>query len=261
MTRHIKKIIIAIVAIMVIAGLFVLGINLYVKNSVSDKIVTVEKAKDLNADCIVVLGAGLKPDGSPSWMLEDRIKVGDELYNEGAAPKIIMSGDHGQKSYDEVNAMKKYSIGEGVPSKDIFMDHAGFETYDTMYRARDVFGAKKIIVVTQDYHLYRAMYAAKKLGLDVYGVSATKRSYGNKQWLREVREWLARVKIFGKCITKPKPKYLGKKIDLKGSGDVTNDKKAQKERETGIEPATPSLARRCSTTEPLALRCVYTQEI
>lgn len=219
-----KKILIALLAAVLLIGLCVLGVNIFVKSSVSDKIVTVEKAKDMNADCIIVLGAGLRPDGNPTWMLEDRIKVGDELYKNHAAPKIIMSGDHGRESYDEVNAMKKYAKSEGVPSKDIFMDHAGFETYDTMYRARDVFGAKKVIIVTQKYHLYRAMYAAKKLGLDAYGVSATKREYDNKQWIRDIREWLARVKIFGKCITKPKPKYLGKKIDLKGSGDVTNDK-------------------------------------
>lgn len=220
----IKKILLVLVGIVLVVSLCVLGVNIFVKSSVSDKIVTVEKAKDLNADCIIVLGAGLRPDGNPTWMLEDRIKVGDELYKNHAAPKIIMSGDHGRESYDEVNAMKKYAMSEGVPSKDIFMDHAGFETYDTMYRARDVFGAKKVIIVTQKYHLYRAMYAAKKLGLDAYGVSATKRKYDNKQWIRDIREWLARVKIFGKCITKPKPKYLGKKIDLKGSGDVTNDK-------------------------------------
>ena len=222
--RKTKKILIALLVVVLLVGLCVLGINLYVKSSVSDRIVTVEKAKDLNADCIIVLGAGLRPDGNPTWMLEDRIKVGDELYKNHAAPKIIMSGDHGRESYDEVNAMKKYAKSEGVPSKDIFMDHAGFETYDTMYRARDVFGAKKVIIVTQNYHLYRAMYAAKKLGLDAYGVSATKRKYDNKQWIRDMREWLARVKIFGKCITKPKPKFLGKKIDLSGSGDVTNDK-------------------------------------
>ncbi len=222
--RKTKKILIALLVVVLLVGLCVLGINLYVKNSVSDRIVTVEKAKDLNADCIIVLGAGLRPDGNPTWMLEDRIKVGDELYKNHAAPKIIMSGDHGRESYDEVNAMKKYAKSEGVPSKDIFMDHAGFETYDTMYRARDVFGAKKVIIVTQKYHLYRAMYAAKKLGLEAYGVSATKRKYDNKQWIRDMREWLARVKIFGKCITKPKPKFLGKKIDLSGSGDVTNDK-------------------------------------
>ena len=220
----IKKILLVLVGIVLVVSLCVLGVNIFVKSNVSDKIVTVEKAKDLNADCIIVLGAGLRPDGKPTWMLEDRIKVGDELYKNHAAPKIIMSGDHGRESYDEVNAMKKYAKSEGVPSKDIFMDHAGFETYDTMYRARDVFGAKKVIIVTQKYHLYRAMYAAKKLGLDAYGVSATKRKYDNKQWMRDMREWLARVKIFGKCITKPKPKYLGKKIDLKGSGDVTNDK-------------------------------------
>lgn len=219
-----KKILIALLVAVLLIGLCVLGVNIFVKSSVSDKIVTVEKAKNLNADCIIVLGAGLRPDGNPTWMLEDRIKVGDELYKNHAAPKIIMSGDHGRESYDEVNAMKKYAKSEGVPSKDIFMDHAGFETYDTMYRARDVFGAKKVIIVTQKYHLYRAMYAAKKLGLDAYGVSATKRKYDNKQWIRDMREWLARVKIFGKCITKPKPKFLGKKIDLKGSGDVTNDK-------------------------------------
>ena len=219
-----KKLLISLLAAVLLIGLCVLGVNIFVKSSVSDKIVTVEKAKDMNADCIIVLGAGLRPDGKPTWMLEDRIKVGDELYKNHAAPKIIMSGDHGRESYDEVNAMKKYAKSEGVPSKDIFMDHAGFETYDTMYRARDVFGAKKVIIVTQKYHLYRAMYAAKKLGLDAYGVSATKRKYDNKQWIRDMREWLARVKIFGKCITKPKPKFLGKKIDLSGSGDVTNDK-------------------------------------
>jgi len=220
----IKRILLVLAGLALVVSLCVLGVNIFVKSSVSDRIVTVEKAKDLNADCIIVLGAGLRPDGNPTWMLEDRIKVGDELYKNHAAPKIIMSGDHGRESYDEVNAMKKYAKNEGVPSKDIFMDHAGFETYDTMYRARDVFGAKKVIIVTQKYHLYRAMYAAKKLGLDAYGVSATKRKYDNKQWIRDMREWLARVKIFGKCITKPKPKYLGKKIDLKGSGDVTNDK-------------------------------------
>ena len=220
----IKRILLVLVGIALVVSLCVLGVNIFVRISVSDKIITVEKGKDLNADCIIVLGAGLRPNGNPTWMLEDRIKVGDELYKNHAAPKIIMSGDHGRESYDEVNAMKKFAKDEGVPSKDIFMDHAGFETYDTMYRARDVFGAKKVIIVTQKYHLYRAMYAAKKLGLDAYGVSATKRKYDNKQWIRDIREWLARVKIFGKCITKPKPKYLGKKIDLKGSGDVTNDK-------------------------------------
>ena len=219
-----KKLLLALAGLALVVFLCVLGINIYVKSSVSERIITVEEAKDLDADCVIVLGAGLRPDGTPTGMLEDRVKVGDELYLNHAAPKIIMSGDHGRKSYDEVNAMKKYAIGEGVPSEDIFMDHAGFETYDTIYRARDVFGAKKVVIVSQKYHLYRALYAAKKLGLDAYGVSATKRKYDNSQRIRDAREWLARVKIWGKCIAKPEPKYLGEKIDLEGSGDVTNDK-------------------------------------
>ena len=218
-----KKLLLALVGLALVVFLCVLGINIYVKSSVSERIITVEEAKDLDADCVIVLGAGLRPDGTPTGMLEDRVKVGDELYLNHAAPKIIMSGDHGRKSYDEVNAMKKYAMGEGVPSEDIFMDHTGFETYDTIYRARDVFGAKKVVIVSQEYHLYRALYAAKKLGLDAYGVSATKRKYDNSQWIRDAREWLARVKIWGKCIAKPEPKYLGEKIDLEGSGDVTND--------------------------------------
>ena len=109
------------------------------------------------------------------------------------------------------------------PSEDIFMDHAGFETYDSMYRAKKIFGAKKVVIVSQKYHLYRSLYIAKKMGLDAYGVSSDLRYYSKKQYYREAREWLARVKSFIKCIAKPEPKYLGDSIDLKASGDVTND--------------------------------------
>ena len=104
------------------------------------------------------------------------------------------------------------------------MDHAGFETYDTMYRAKNIFGAKKVVIVTQKYHLYRALYIAKKLGLDAYGVPCDLRKYSKKMTYWRFRECFARVKSFDKCITKPTSKYLGDKIDLTGSGDVTNDK-------------------------------------
>ena len=227
-TTQVKKIIIkgffAFVGIGLIIGLFVLIINIYIVKSVSERIRTVEELKDYNADCVIVLGAGVRPDGYPTWMLEDRILVGEQVYNKHGAKKILMSGDHGQVNYDEVNTMKSYSIANGIPSEDIFMDHAGFETYDTMYRAKEVFGAKKVVIVTQKYHLYRALYIANKLGLEAYGVSADLRSYGSMQPYREVREWLARIKTFGKCIQKPKPKYLGDPIDIQASGDVTNDK-------------------------------------
>ena len=222
--KWIKKTLIAIIGISLIVGLGVLIINLIIVGSTSDQILSVEEAAKKDADCIIVLGAGVKPDGTPTWMLEDRILVGEELYQKQAAKKLLMSGDHGLVTYDEVNTMKGYCISDGIPSEDIFMDHAGFETYDTMYRAKEVFGAKKVIIVTQKYHLYRSLYIANKLGLEAYGVSADLRGYGSMQTYREVREWLARVKSFGKCILKPEPKYLGDFIDIKASGDVTNDK-------------------------------------
>lgn len=209
----------------VIFVLAVIAINIYIVNKEKGKIVTVEEASKLDADCIIVLGAGVRNDGSPTWMLEDRIIIGDKLYKEKAAPKIIMSGDHGKADYDEVNVMKNYAMNEGVPSTDIFMDHAGFETYDSMYRAKEIFGAKKVIIVTQKYHMYRALYIADKLGLDAYGVTSDLRYYSKKMAYWKFREYLARIKSFGKCIYKPEPKYLGDSIDLKANGDVTNDRK------------------------------------
>ena len=140
-----------------------------------------------------------------------------------AAPKLLMSGDHGRVSYDEVNAMKQFAIDRGVPSEDVFMDHAGFSTYETMYRAKEVFAAKRVIIVTQKYHLYRAVYIAEQLGLEAYGVDSDLQSY-IKQPYYNAREILARDKDFVKVIFKPKPTYLGEVIPISGSGDLTNDK-------------------------------------
>lgn len=210
--------------IAVILALVIVGINLYIVLKEKSKILSLDKASDFKADCILVLGAGVRADGSPTWMLEDRIKIGDKLYKDNCAPKIIMSGDHGRENYDEVNSMKKYAMNDDVPSEDIFMDHAGFETYDSLYRAKEVFGAKKVIIVTQEYHLYRALYIADQLGLDARGVTSDLRFYSKKMAYWKFREYLARVKSFVKCISKPEPKYLGEPIDLSVSGDVTNDK-------------------------------------
>lgn len=208
----------------VILTLTIVGINLYIVIKEKSKILSLEEAAEFQADCIVVLGAGIRDGGSPTWMLEDRIKIGDKLYQNHVADKIIMSGDHGRENHDEVNTMKSYAMGEGIPSEDIFMDHAGFETYDSLYRARDIFGAKKVIIVTQEYHLYRALYIADQLGLDARGVTSDLRFYSKKMAYWKFREYLARVKSFVKCITQPEPKYLGDTIDLSVSGDVTNDK-------------------------------------
>ena len=216
----IVKIIITIIILLVI---LVFGINFYVKASTKKQIIDNESELSnlSDVDCILILGAGVR-NNEPSPMLEDRLLKGIELYNKNISSKIIMSGDHGREEYDEVNIMKDFAIDKGVKSEDIFMDHAGFSTYESIYRAKEIFEAKKIIIVTQSYHLYRALYIANSLGIEAYGVSADLRTYTN-QLSREIREIVARDKDFIKCIYKPKPTYLGDTIPVSGNGDITND--------------------------------------
>lgn len=198
--------------------------NGHVKGSTKEQILSPEQAAQLaDVDCIIVLGCLVKSDGTPSDMLEDRLLSAIDLYVAGASPKLLMSGDHGQAEYDEVNTMKAFAIASGVPSEDVFMDHAGFSTYESIYRAKEIFGADKVLIVTQEYHLHRALYIANALGLEAFGVSADLRSYAG-QSKRDLREVLARVKDMGYACIKPKPTYLGDPISLVGSGDVTNDK-------------------------------------
>lgn len=212
----------ALAALCVIGAVYVFSVNAYVKNTTKDSIITPERASELeDVDCIIVLGCFVKPSGVPSDMLYDRIKMGNELYLSKAAPKIIMSGDHGQVEYDEVSTMKAYAVDAGVPSEDVFCDHAGFSTYESIYRAKEIFGADKVIIVTQEYHLHRALYVAKSLGIDAYGVSADYRTYAG-QIGRDLREILARNKDFITSIFKPEPTYLGESIPINGNGDMTN---------------------------------------
>lgn len=220
MKYMIVKIIIIIIVLLVI---LVFGINFYVKASTKKQIIDNESELSnlSDVDCILILGAGVR-NNAPSPMLEDRLLKGIELYNKNISNKIIMSGDHGREEYDEVNIMKDFAIDKGVKSEDIFMDHAGFSTYESIYRAKEIFEAKKIIIVTQSYHLYRALYIANSLGIEAYGVSADLRTYTN-QLSREIREIVARDKDFIKCIYKPKPTYLGDTIPVSGNGDITND--------------------------------------
>lgn len=212
-----------IFALLAVLGLAaILGINAIVKSSTKGRILSIEQATDLDqVDCILVLGAGVWGD-RPTHMLQDRLEFGIDLYKRGVSNRLLMSGDHGRKNYDEVNVMKDYAIDMGITSSHIFMDHAGFSTYDSLYRARDIFQAKKIVIVTQEYHLYRALYIADKLGLEAYGVASNPREYVG-QSSRDAREVLARVKDFFYVIAKPKPTYLGESIPVSGDGDVTND--------------------------------------
>ena len=212
------------IIVIIIIALIVLGINLYVRISTNKQIIKENDYTELSdVDCIIILGAGIWGD-KPSPRLEDRLLEGIKLYQNGASDKIIMSGDHGRKEYDEVSIMKNYAIEKGIPSENIFMDHAGFSTYESIYRAKDIFQAKKIVIVTQKYHLYRALYIANQLGLEAYGVGADPRQYVGEIYI-EIREILARDKDFIKCIFKPEPTYLGDTIPVSGNGDITNDSK------------------------------------
>lgn len=219
--KILKKIISAVICIGIVCMAAVMGINFYVVKSSEKYILGMNNAGE-NYDCVLVLGCAVWGD-TPSHMLEDRLLVGIELCKNGASEKLLVSGDHGTEDYDEVNVMKTFATDRGLASEDVFMDHAGFSTYESMYRARDIFKAKKVLIVTQEYHLYRAIFVARRLGLDAYGVTSDLRDYGG-QIFRDIREILARNKDLIYTIVQPEPTYLGDEISIQGNGNETNDK-------------------------------------
>ena len=222
MPKQLRKIILTVILVGLVALCTVLLIDNHVKRIGSGYILQPNQVPE--ADAIIVLGAYVFPDGSVSHMLNDRLTVGYELYTRGKAPKVIVSGDHGRKDYDEVNAMKEFLMDKNIPGEDIFMDHAGFSTYESMYRARDIFKARKIIIVTQEYHLMRAVFIARELGLEAYGVASDKRYYFVMEQYK-LREIAARNKDFFLAkIIKPEPTFLGDEIPVRGDGNATNDR-------------------------------------
>lgn len=171
----------------------------------------------------IVLGAGVRLGGEPSATLADRLAAGVELYRAGRVRKLLLSGDHGQRSYDEVNAMRRYVLEAGIPKEDVFLDHAGFRTFDTMYRARDVFGVERCIVVTQRFHLPRSVYTARALGLDAWGYAADRRRYAYAR-RNAAREALARVRAWLDLhVRRTRPRFLGPAIPITGDGRATWD--------------------------------------
>ena len=216
-----KRALIVLCALLLVSILLPLGISAYVCQSVESQILTPEEAAKLDTDAILVLGARVWDNGQPSGILKDRIITGVDLYQSGASERLLMSGDHGQDDYDEVNAMKDYAVELGIAPEVIFMDHAGFSTYESLYRARDIFQIKTLIIVTQEYHLYRALYVARALGLNAYGVPADLGDYAGMPRF-EAREILARLKDFVYTIFQPLPTYLGDAIPITGDGSATN---------------------------------------
>lgn len=201
--------------------ILVTSLNLYIMDYAQPYILSSQDACTIdNIDCIMVLGCGVS-DSKPSPLLADRLQRGVEVYHSSSVPKILMTGDHGRIDYDEVNVMKQYAISYGIDEKDIFMDHAGFSTYESMYRAKEIFGVKRMIIVTQKYHLSRALYIANQLGIEAWGVASDYREFGG-QFYRDCREVLARVKDVFTTAFQPKPTYLGEFISISGDGTITN---------------------------------------
>ncbi len=217
-----KKIFLWFVVACGLFALFVCLVNTFMIGYASRFILTAGQAAALDSDCVLVLGARVYEDGSLSAVLEDRMAVGVQLYQAGAGKKLLLSGDHGQRRYDEVGSMKAYAQNAGVPDDDIFLDHAGFSTYESAVRAAKVFGVKRCVVVTQSFHLTRAVTLLRAQGIEAYGVPSDLRPYKN-HYYNEIRELGARVKDLFYMIFRPAPTYLGEPIDIGGSGAVTFD--------------------------------------
>ena len=182
----------ALIAVFSISGSIV--------KTTEDNIISVEEAAALeDVDCIIILGAGLRSDGSPSDMLTDRLLTGIDLIENGSEARLLLSGDNSGEHYNEVGAMLTFVSDRGIAEERILLDNEGFSTFESVCRAAREYGAEKVIIVTQSYHLHRALYIARQFRLEAYGVSADVRSYRG-QLYRDMREHLARVKDFYKCL-------------------------------------------------------------
>ena len=197
--RVFRGCLVALFGLVVAVVIYALAVNAYVVVSTEDLMLSSSEVVEIEgADCILVLGCLVKPDGTPSDMLHDRLLTATEVYNimkqAGNGAPLLMSGDSGTAGYDEVGTMRDFAVSAGV-GEEILLDPAGFSTYESVLRAKELYGAEKIVIVTQSYHLHRALFIAEALGMEAYGVSADVRSYRN-QFFRDVREILARNKDF-----------------------------------------------------------------
>jgi len=161
----------------------------------------------------IVFGAAVYSDGRLSSVLRDRMDTAIVLYETGKVKKILVSGDNQFQNYDEPGAMMAYAVQQGIPQEDIQADHGGRRTYDTCYRARDIFQLQSAILVTQAFHLPRALFTCRRLGLDATGVSADLRPYRGMRWY-EFRETLATLNALWDIIRKEPPPVLGEPISL-----------------------------------------------
>lgn len=216
-----KRILTLIFKMGVLVLFFVFGLNYYIYSSTKSSIYS-DTNKVSKSYTALVLGAKVYRNGNLSVILQDRVNTALDLYQSKKITRFLLSGDHGKSNYDEVNLMKDYLIKKGVPKQDIFLDHAGFDTYDSVYRAKHIFNVTEIVIVTQHFHVKRAVYIAKSLGLKVQGFTADKHQYGIAKKM-VLRESLANVKAFLELLFHKKPKYLGSIIDIKGDSSLSYD--------------------------------------
>lgn len=214
-----------IISILFILIFLLFIINLIVTHEAS-KYILDKNSSIPKVDAVIIPGAFVYSSGKVSDILKDRLDTALELMKNNKDLKIIVTGDHGDPNYDEVNAMRNYLEQRGIPTANIFMDHAGFSTYESIYRAKEIFDVNKAVIVTQDYHLKRAVYIARKKGIEAYGVTADKHVYVEiKKY--QVRESFAICKDFFLVnVLRIEPKFLGDKIPVMNSdGRITHDKK------------------------------------
>jgi vancomycin permeability regulator SanA len=174
----------------------------------------VDPATVPEAPVAIVFGAGIQPNGEPSPMLADRVDAAVALYQMGKVQRILMTGDNGREDYNVVAAMKRYAVRKGVPAERVNLDYAGFRTYDSCYRAKVVFGVTKAVLVTQGYHLPRALYLANSFGIDAVGLKAGYDWYGGQYFFLARESAALFVTFYEANVTRPLPKYLGDPVDL-----------------------------------------------
>ena len=185
-----------------IAGFLVLGLPwLFLKLYSQPHIFSPQQAPGKRV--AIVFGAGLRWDGTPSPVLEDRVATAAELYFSGKVEKLLMSGDNRFLDYNEPGAMLNFALKLGIPREDIVLDYAGRRTYDTCYRAKEIFGVSQALLVTQAFHLPRAVFTCNSLGLPSEGVIADRRRYIMSANLREIPADL--VALWDVWVARPLP--------------------------------------------------------
>lgn len=204
--KSLKKLLIIISALFLLGLGVIWGLQIYIKHSTKTLIFD-EVAMLPTSSTIIVLGASVFSDGKLSPILKDRIDAGFELFQKKKANQFLLSGDHKTDDYNEVEAMSNYLIEKGVPKDKILLDHAGYDTYDSMYRSKAVFNISEAIVVTQEFHLPRTLFVAKNLDLNYIGYIAKNRVFKPSQQLL-FREKLANIKAVWEIIIDQKPTTL-----------------------------------------------------